>query len=131
MNKTNHLISLGKRWQLKYAGVDANSISDEITSALKTSIANASGSHGIMPFMQMLQQDAAKLSFDITKHDGLFGDSLVVDNLMVQPFDNFEKYKPLLDQVKAYLETYPEIFPVKKNESGVSYDHFKTHLQFG
>lgn len=110
----SHLYRFARLLQVKYLSKTAQSAENQrssIVEHIKQAVVNASSwgqkTHGIMPFMQMLQQDGATLSLNLVKQ----GKSISVTGLTVSNPALIAKYQPLGNQVKNYLEKNWELFP--------------------
>lgn len=136
MEKTNKLIKCADRLSYKYAETeDAELYKADIESSIWTALKNASEQNNpnvMMPFYQMAQQDKVDLNFDITRDDSWGRKNITVNNLTVIPNKNnaWEKYLPLQEQVKKYLDKNWELFMNKKNGAPVTYDNFTIHLAY-
>jgi hypothetical protein len=127
MNKTLNLIRLGSFLSARYAGVDANSIKDRVQSTLQTAVANASTAKlGVMPFVQMLKEDAAALNINVTRN----GDTVAVSPPTLDRPELAAKYAPLSSQIKTYLERYLEVFPSILHGEPVEYHNLTVTLQY-
>lgn len=74
-----------------------------------------------MPFMQMLKQDQASLTLKLSKS----GKNITVTGLTVSDPALTNKYQPLGQQVKNYLEKNWELFP-----NNVDYGTFNFDLNY-
>jgi hypothetical protein len=135
MKKSSSLFRLAERFHYKYAGISAEDARTQVEDAIWTALHNASGnkSVGIMPFVQMAKQDGIVISFDVTRTDHFSGPpTITVSNLKIGEggWHHNDKYQPLTDQIKNYLEKYPELFPTQRSGMDVNYNNFTIHLQF-
>jgi hypothetical protein len=142
MKKSLHLIKLAAKLSNKYADVAAEDIRAQVDSSIWTAVRNASTtqSSGIIPFITMCKKDGVDVSFDVTRDDTWSGSpNITVSNLKVVPSNSApgvaapnltSKYQPLVDQVKAYLERYPELYPTKRSGLDVDYKNYTTHLDY-
>lgn len=126
-----HLLALAHKFN-KYASINAEDMRAEIQSHIWQNLSNAAGQkqYGIIPFVQMANDDKITLSFDVTNDDK----TITVSTPDIQPADKSAmlaaKYQPLVPQIKAFLEKYWEIYPTKKNGEDVDYNHFTIHLVY-
>lgn len=128
MKSTKHLIKIAELLSIKYADIQAESMRDKITKDIYTAIANASNVKvsGIMPFMKMLEQDQASLTINITRS----GSDIEVSIPRVSNYAVAQKYYPLADQIKTYLERYLELYPSRRNGESIRYSNFTITLEF-
>jgi hypothetical protein len=132
MKKSSSLFRLAERFSYKYAGISAEDARTQVEDAIWTALHNASTVKvsGIMPFTQMLKQDGANLSFDVSRTDHFSGPPTITVSNVVADKGLSNKYQALVDQVKAYLEKYPELYPTQRSGVDVNYNNFTIHLQF-
>ena len=112
----------------KYASVDASTIKNDVTVAIRTAIANASSqqANGIMPFLKMLNQDQADLSINVTRD----GNTISVSAPTVTPTEMAPKYTNLPSQIQSYLDRNLELFPTKRNGDNVDYSNLTITLSY-
>jgi len=132
MKKSSSLFRLAERFRYKYAGVSAEDARTQVEDAVWTALHNASGNKtlGIMPFVQMVKQDGANLSFDVSRTDHFSGPPTIVVSNVVADNGMSSKYQGLIDQVKDYLEKYPELYPTQRSGVDVNYNNFTVHLTY-
>lgn len=132
MKKSQYLVSLAEKLSNKYASLNAEDFRSQVDGSIETAIRNASTqqSSGIMPFVRMSQQDGAGISFDVTRTDGWSAPTIIVDNLVVEPSNLASKYQTLPQQVKAYLDRYPELYPTERSGVDIKYSNYTTHLNY-
>lgn len=132
MKSAQHLIKLANRLSHKYAGLSAESIRSQVDKAIQTAVTNASGNEnaGVMPFINMSKQDGANISFDVTRNNGWSAPTITVGNLVVEPRNLLPKYQPLTQQVQAFLDRYPELYPTQRSGLDVDYSNYTTRLRF-
>jgi len=122
------LLALAGQFGIKYAGLDATTIANEVKQTLTTALANASTANtsGIMPFNSMLLQDQAVLALSITRD----GNVVKVSPPGVDPIEVAGKYAELSSQVQRYLTSNLEVFPSHRSGTSVEYHHFTVRLEF-
>lgn len=127
------LYRFAKLLEVKYLtkkAVDAESMRSQIEETIKQAIANAASwgqkVHGIMPFMQMIQQDGVTLTLQITKS----GKDIPSVTVNVSNPALASKYQALSQQVKNYLEKNWELFPSRSNGDSVDYGTFVFQVSY-
>ena len=133
MEKSRHLIKLAQKLSNKYAGINAESFRTQIENSIWTALRNASTvqSSGIMPFTRMAKQDGVTVSFDVTRDDSSMGaPTITVSEIQVNPAGHLAAYQPLAEQVKNYLERYPELYPTVVSGVKISYSNFTVSLSY-
>jgi hypothetical protein len=115
----NNLIKLAEKFNLKYSA--------DVQQEVHQSLANASLNEGtrklfgIIPFIQMINKDQIKLSFNVEKS----GNTVTVSNLKVEPWDKANlasKYESLKTSIKKYLETH-NVYSVPEFNVHLEYEH--------
>lgn len=135
MKNTKHLIKFAEALTYKYANLNAEDYRPEIEENIRTALANVSSQNKpqvMLPFMSMLKKDNATLTFDVTRDDNWGRKTITVSNFSVIPGDNnaFDRYYPLVKQIKDYLEKNWELYPTQRNGTALDYNHFTIRCQY-
>jgi hypothetical protein len=96
------LLKLASKFQIKYAGTQEEE-------DIKNDLAAAAGwapRFGIMNFPDQLKKDQATMTISVSKR----GHTITVGAPQLNPSDVYFTYADLPNQIKAYLEKYPELF---------------------
>lgn len=123
----SNLLRFAESLTLKYASLDAASISEEVRRALIGALSNASTrTLGLMPFVKMLAADGASLAINVSRN----GEEISVSPASVTPGSFAPKYAALPGQIQNYLSKRLEIFPSVRNGAPVQYRNLTVTLQF-
>jgi hypothetical protein len=126
---TLQLVKQANKLLKKYADIDANEMKQEIADYIKQQVANASTStetSGVMPFVSMLQEDRATLAINVVRD----GNKIKVSYPAVAPSHLTDKYSPLSNQIRNYLQRNLELFGTVKNGEDIDYDDFTFTLNY-
>jgi phage terminase large subunit-like protein len=128
MKNSLHLIRLATKFGNKYANIDASTIKNDVIKSIYLAIANASNqkSSGIMPFLQMLDQDQADMNINITRNE----DKIAVSQPSFSDASIASKYTALSAQIQSYLEQNLEVFPTQRNNDLVDYNRLTVTLNY-
>jgi hypothetical protein len=122
------LLGLSTKFGDKYASLDASTIKNDVTVAIRTAVANASSqqANGIMPFLKMLDQDQASLDINVVRNKN----AIFVSTPTITPAYTAIRYVGLPDQIKNYLEKNLELFPTMRNNDNVDYNNLIITLSY-
>jgi hypothetical protein len=122
------LIKLATKFGNKYASIDASTIKNDVTKSIRLAVANASNQKisGIMPFLQMLDQDQVDMNINVTRN----GDKVTVSKPSFSTASVAPRYEDLPAQIQNYLEKNLELFPTQRNGDLIEYNNLTVMLNY-